>query len=42
MKAGESRRMKRNSSWTRIAITIALDWRFVLAVAVLVLTLLLR
>jgi hypothetical protein len=29
-------------SWTRIAITIALDWRFVLAVAVLVLTLLLK
>jgi hypothetical protein len=34
--------MAKKSSWARrIAITIALDWRFVLAVAVLVLTLLL-
>jgi hypothetical protein len=33
--------MNEKTSWTRIAITIALDWRFVLAVAVLVLTLLL-
>jgi hypothetical protein len=32
--------MNKKSSWTRIAITIALDWRFVLAVAVLVLALL--
>jgi hypothetical protein len=34
--------MTEKSSWTRIAITIALDWRFVLAVAVLVLTLLMK
>jgi len=34
--------MNKTSSWTPIAITIALDWRFVLAVAVLVLTLLLK
>jgi hypothetical protein len=34
--------MNKRSSWTGIAITIALDWRFVLAVAVLVLTLLMK
>ncbi|MGC2500474.1 MAG: hypothetical protein WA374_22205 [Acidobacteriaceae bacterium] len=33
--------MDEKSSWTRIAITIALDWRLVLALAVFVLTLLL-
>jgi len=41
MKGGESG-MREKSSRTRIAITIALDWRFVLAAAVLVLTLLLK
>ena len=34
--------MNRTSPWTRIAITVVLDWRFVMAVAVLVLTLLLK
>lgn len=34
--------MDERSSWTRIAITVVLDWRFVLAVVTLVLVLLLR
>jgi hypothetical protein len=34
--------MNEKSSWTRIAITIVFDWRLILAVAVLVLTLLLK
>jgi hypothetical protein len=40
MKGGKS--MDEKSSWTRIAITVALDWRLILALAVLVLTLLLK
>ena len=34
--------MDEKSSWTRIAITVVLDWRFVLAVVTLVLVLLPR
>jgi hypothetical protein len=34
--------MDEKSSWVRFALTIAIDWRFVLAVAILVLALLLR
>jgi hypothetical protein len=34
--------MDEKSSWTRIAVTVVLDWRFVLAVVTLVLVLLLR
>jgi len=34
--------MDEKSSWMRVAITIAVDWRFVLALVVLVLALLLR
>jgi hypothetical protein len=30
------------SSWMRVAITIAIDWRFVTALAILVLALLLK
>jgi hypothetical protein len=30
------------SSWTRVAISIAVDWRFVLALVILVLALLMR
>jgi len=30
------------TSWTRIAIMVAVDWRFILAVVILVLVLLLR
>jgi hypothetical protein len=30
------------SSWTRVAITIAVDWRFVLALVILVLALLVK
>jgi hypothetical protein len=39
-KGGEG--MDEKSSWTRLAVTIAIDWRFVLAVVFLVLALLLR
>lgn len=31
--------MDERSSWTRIAITLAVDWRFVLAIVILVLVL---
>ena len=34
--------MDKKSSWMRIAITIAIDWRFVTALVILVLTLLLK
>ncbi len=34
--------MDEKSSWMRVLITIAVDWRFVMAVGVLVLLLLLR
>jgi len=34
--------MGEKSSWMRVAITIAVDWRFVTAVVILVLALLLR
>jgi hypothetical protein len=34
--------MDERSSWKRVAITIAIDWRFIIAVVVLVLALLLR
>jgi len=34
--------MDEKSSWMRVAITIAVDWRFIIAVVVLVLLLLLR
>jgi hypothetical protein len=34
--------MKEKSSWMRFAITIAVDWRFVLAFAILVLVLLIK
>jgi hypothetical protein len=32
--------MKENSSWMRLAVTIAIDWRFVAVVVLLVLALL--
>ena len=38
----EAKPMDKKASWTRIAITFAIDWRFVLAVVFLVLALLLR
>jgi hypothetical protein len=34
--------MKETSSWMRFAVTIAIDWRFVLAVVILVLALLVK
>jgi hypothetical protein len=34
--------MDERSSWMRFAVTVAIDWRFVLAIAFLVLTILLR
>jgi len=34
--------MDEQSSWMRLAITVAVDWRFVLAVVILVLALLLK
>jgi len=34
--------MKEKSSWMRLAITVAIDWRLVLAVVLLVLALLMR
>jgi hypothetical protein len=34
--------MDERSSWMRVAITIAIDWRFVMALVILVLALLLR
>jgi hypothetical protein len=34
--------MDEKSSWMRFAVTIAIDWRFVLAVVFLVLALLLK
>jgi len=34
--------MDEKSSWMRVAITIAIDWRFVIALIVLVLALLMR
>ena len=34
--------MDEKSSWVRMAITIAIDWRFVLAVVFLVLALLMK
>lgn len=34
--------MDEKSSWVRFALTIAIDWRFVLAVVILVLALLMR
>jgi hypothetical protein len=34
--------MDERSSWMRVAITIAIDWRFVTALAILVLALLLK
>lgn len=34
--------MDEKSSWMRVAITIAIDWRFINAVVVLVLALLMR
>ena len=40
--AKEVRTMDKKSSWMRIAITIAIDWRFVTALVILVLTLLLK
>jgi hypothetical protein len=34
--------MDEKSSWMRVAITIAVDWRFLMALVILVLLLLLR
>jgi len=34
--------MDEKSSWVRFALTVAIDWRFVLAVVILVLALLMR
>ena len=34
--------MDEKSSWMRVAITVAIDWRFITALVVLVLALLLR
>ena len=34
--------MDEKSSWMRVAVMIAIDWRFILALAVLVLALLLK
>ena len=34
--------MDEKSSWMRVAISIAIDWRFILALVVLVLALLLK
>jgi len=34
--------MGEKSSWMRLAVTIAIDWRFVMAVVILVLVLLMR
>jgi len=34
--------MDEKSSWMRLAITVAIDWRFVLAVVFLVLALLMK
>ena len=34
--------MDEKSSWMRFAITVAIDWRFVLAVVILVLVLLMK
>jgi hypothetical protein len=34
--------MDEKSSWMRVAITVAIDWRFLLALVVLVLALLMR
>jgi hypothetical protein len=34
--------MDEKSSWMRVAITIAIDWRFIMTLIVLVLALLLR
>jgi hypothetical protein len=38
--AREVRTMDERSSWMKVAITIAIDWRFVIAVTILVLALL--
>jgi hypothetical protein len=40
MRGGED--VDEKSSWMRVVITIAIDWRFVLALVILVLTLLLK
>lgn len=40
MKGGED--VDEKSSWMRVVITVAIDWRFVLALVILVLTLLLK
>jgi hypothetical protein len=40
--AKEVRAMDERSSWMRVAITIAIYWRFLVALAILVLALLLR
>jgi len=34
--------MDEKSSWVRFALTIAIDWRFVMAVVILVLVLLMK
>jgi hypothetical protein len=34
--------MDERSSWMRVAITIAIDWRFLIALAILILALLLH
>jgi len=34
--------MGEKSSWMRLAVTIAIDWRFAMAVVILVLVLLMR
>jgi hypothetical protein len=34
--------MDEKSSWVRFALTVAIDWRFVLAVVILVLALLMK
>jgi hypothetical protein len=34
--------MDERSSWMRVVVTIAIDWRFIMAVAIFVLALLLR
>jgi hypothetical protein len=40
--AKEVRTMDERSSWMRVAISIAIDWRFVMALVVFVLVLLLK
>jgi hypothetical protein len=38
----EVRALDEKSSWMRLAVTIAIDWRFVLAIVFLVLALLIK